>query len=92
MYWVIFSRIAQLWEQYGESTLPILISRKDNTGVVIENVCIVTQVGIYNEIQPEPLGNPSRFALRISLGLRAPEFQYNLFVQPVSEHFFSRTE
>jgi hypothetical protein len=49
----IFSRIAKLLGQYGESTLPILISRKDNTGVVIENVCIVTRVTIYriyNEI------------------------------------------
>ena len=46
-----FYRIAQLSEKYGESTLPILIYRKVNAGVVIENVCIVTRVGIYN-------GNP----------------------------------
>jgi hypothetical protein len=46
IYWAIFSRIAQLSQQYGKITLPILISRKDNAGVVIENVCIVTRVGI----------------------------------------------
>ena len=40
---VLFSRIAQLSEQYGESTLPILIARKYNDGVIIENVCNVTQ-------------------------------------------------
>ena len=42
--WAIFSRIAQLSEQYRESTLPILISRKVNAGVVIENTCLVTWV------------------------------------------------
>ena len=36
----------------------------------IENDCIVTQVGVYNEISPEPSGNPSAFTLGISLGLR----------------------
>ena len=30
----------------------------------------MTQVGIYGEIQPEPLGNPLGSALRISLVLR----------------------
>ena len=30
----------------------------------------MTQVGIYGEIYPEPLQNPSGFALGISLGLR----------------------
>ena len=40
----------QLSEQYRESTLPMLISRKDNAGVVIENVGILTRVGIYEEI------------------------------------------
>ena len=32
--------------------------RKDNTGIVIENVCMVTRVWIYGEIQPEPSGFP----------------------------------
>ena len=49
IYWAIFSRIAQLSEQYRESTFPLLISRKVNAGVFIENVCIVTWVGIYDE-------------------------------------------
>ena len=43
---------------------------KQVKGKLNENVCIVTQVGIYCEIQPEPLGNPSGSALGISLGLR----------------------
>ena len=36
----------------------------------IENVCILTQVGIYGEINPEPSGNSLGAALRISLLLR----------------------
>ena len=34
---------------------------------VIENDCIVTQVGVYDEKLPEPSGNPSGSALGISL-------------------------
>ena len=45
-------------------------SRKVNAGVVIENICIVTRVWMYDGIQPQPLGNPLGFALGISLGLR----------------------
>ena len=37
---------------------------------VIENDCIVTWVGVYDEILPQPSGNPLGTALRISLGLR----------------------
>ena len=37
---------------------------------VIENDCIVTSVGVYDEILPEPYGNPSDSALRIFLRLR----------------------
>ena len=48
---------------------------------VIENDCIVTQVGVYNEILPEPSGNPSGSALKISLRLR----QY-FIVYPSSRH------
>ena len=47
-------RIAQLSEQYRESTLPILISRKGNAGVVIENVGIVTQVVIIMKYSLSP--------------------------------------
>ena len=48
---------------------------------VIENYCIVTWVGGYDEILPETSGNPSGSALRISLGLR----QY-FIVHPSSRH------
>ena len=37
---------------------------------VIENDCIVTPVGVYNEILPEPSGTPSGSVLGTSLGLR----------------------
>ena len=43
-------RIAKLSEQYGESTLPILISQENNDGIVIKKVCIVTGVSKYDEI------------------------------------------
>ena len=48
---------------------------------MIENDCIVTRVGVYDEISPEPSGNPSGSALRISLGLR----RY-FIVYPSSRH------
>ena len=59
-------------DQYEESIFPILLSQEGHycTGIVIESVCIVTQVGIYREIYPEPSGNHSGFALGISFGLR----------------------
>ena len=49
---------------------------------VIENDCIVTRVGVYDEILPEPSGNPFGSALRISLGVRQyfmvyPSFRHN---------------
>ena len=66
-YWAIFFRIGQLLEQYGESTLSILISQ-EGAEVEIENVCIVTQVRIYNKIYPEPLGYPLGFALGFPSG------------------------
>ncbi len=31
----------------------------ENIVEAIENYCILTQVGVYNEISPEPSGNPS---------------------------------
>ena len=47
----------------------------------IENDCIVTRVGVYDKISPEPSGNPSGSALGISLGLR----RY-FIVYPSSRH------
>ena len=41
----------------------------------------MTRVGVYDEISPEPSGNPSGSALRISLGLR----RY-FIVYPSSRH------
>ena len=46
-----------------------LNTRKYSLVEVIENDCIVTRVGVYDEISPEPSGNPSGSTLRISLGL-----------------------
>ena len=48
---------------------------------VIENDCIVTRIGVYNEISPEPSGNPSVSGLGISLGLR----RY-FIIYPYSRH------
>ena len=48
---------------------------------VIENGCIVTRVRVYDEILPEPSGNPSGSVLGISFGLR----QY-FIVYPSSRH------
>ena len=45
-------------------------TRKDSTDSIlleIKNVCIMTQVRIYGDIQPKPLGNPLGSALGISL-------------------------
>ena len=55
--------------------------RKVNAEVEIENVCIVTQVRIYDKIYPEPSGYPLGFALGISLGLRL-----YFIVYPSSRH------
>ena len=46
-----------------KKTLPILMSRKVNAGVVIENVLLVTWVRIYEKKKPEPSENPSGFPL-----------------------------
>ena len=48
---------------------------------VIENDCIVTLVGVYDKILPEPGGNLSGSTLGISLGLT----QY-FIVYPSSRH------
>ena len=40
-------------------------TRKNWLVEVIENDCIVTRVGVYNEILPEPSGNPSGSVLGI---------------------------
>ena len=45
-------------------------TRKYSLVEVIENDCIVTRVGVYDEISPEPSGNTSGSALGIALGLR----------------------
>ena len=53
-----------------DTTGPKKVILMVNAGVVINNFCIVIQVGIYNEIKTRPLENSSGFALGISLGLR----------------------
>ena len=65
----------QLPGQYRESTLPILLSQerqswKNTFFFLINIVCIMTQVGIHGEIQPEPSENPLHSALKISIILR----------------------
>ena len=54
---------------------------------IIENSCIETRVKVYNEISPEPLGNPSGSTLGISLGHRlyfivpllSSQYSYSIF-------------
>ena len=50
----IRENIASSWSQY-EKILP----SRGPLLEVIENNCIVTRDGVYNEISPEPSGNPS---------------------------------
>ena len=47
------SQYEKILQAHGVNTRKYLIVD------VIENDCIVTQVGVYNEILPEPSGNPS---------------------------------
>ena len=44
---------------------------------VIENDCIVTRVGVYDEISPEPDGNPEGGARGIS---RYPDLSHNTVI------------
>ena len=58
----------QLPDQYENQLFQYCHTRKNHTGSItfrIENICIMTQVGIYGEILPEVSGNPSGFALWI---------------------------
>ena len=57
------SQYRKILQAHGVNT------RKYGLVEVIENDCIVTWVGVYNEILPEPSGNPSGSTLGISLGL-----------------------
>ena len=53
--------IPQLADQYRESTLPMLPYQEGHTGSItlkMENIFIMTKIGIYVETESEPLGNP----------------------------------
>ena len=65
----VFHTNLSSWSQYWK----ILQAHEANTRKywlveVIENDCIVTWVRVYNEISPEPSGNPSGSAFGISPG------------------------
>ena len=93
VYWKIQP---QLSEQYGESTLPILLSKEGQFGNCNLECLYCDSSQDIGEIQPKPSENPSGFGLKISLRLRLYFIVYqsshhntDTIVCIKNRHFFS---